>query len=151
MADFLLKPLEYSCFCLATQVTAVAWGTQVHRVLRAAEMAEKEGISVEVIDLQTIIPWDVNTVVNSVKKTGRLLVSHEAQQTMGFAAEIAAAVQERCFFNLEAPIKRVTGYDTPFPLAYEPVSSVAAAIHAYFEMQTKGLPLETQLLVLPFS
>lgn len=88
-------------------------------------MVEKEGINVEVIDLQTIVPWDIETVVNSVKKTGRLLVSHEAQQTMGFAAEVAATVQEKCFFNLEAPIKRVTGYDTPFPLAYEPVSKLS--------------------------
>ncbi|CDJ61565.1 branched-chain alpha-keto acid dehydrogenase E1 component beta chain, putative [Eimeria maxima] len=115
-------PAGFSDVCVSCPfwVTAVAWGTQVHRVLRAAEMAEKEGISVEVIDLQTIVPWDVETVVKSVQKTGRLLVSHEAQQTMGFAAEIAAAVQEKCFFKLEAPIKRVTGYDTPFPLAYEP-------------------------------
>ncbi|CDJ62755.1 hypothetical protein ENH_00024890 [Eimeria necatrix] len=101
-------------------VTAVAWGTQVHRVLRAAELVAAEGVSVEVIDLQTIAPWDVDTVAASVRKTGRLLVSHEAQQTMGFAAEVAAAIQEKCFFSLEAPIKRVTGYDTPFPLAYEP-------------------------------
>lgn len=93
----------------------------MHRLLHAAQMAEKENINVEVIDLQTIVPWDIETVVTSVKKTGRLLVTHEAQQTMGFAAEIATTVQEKCFFNLEAPIKRVTGYDTPFPLAYEPV------------------------------
>ncbi|CDI87145.1 branched-chain alpha-keto acid dehydrogenase E1 component beta chain, putative [Eimeria praecox] len=125
--DYMLNLSEADVLREGSDVTAVAWGTQVHRVLRAAEMAEKEGISVEVIDLQTIIPWDVDTVVNSVKKTGRLLVSHEAQQTMGFAAEIAAAIQERCFFSLEAPIKRVTGYDTPFPLAYEPVSITANA------------------------
>lgn len=115
-------------FVSCVQITAVAWGTQVHRVLRAAQMVEKEGINVEVIDLQTIIPWDIDTVVNSVKKTGRLLVSHEAQQTMGFAAEIATTVQEKCFFSLEAPIKRVTGYDTPFPLAYEPVSTICCLI-----------------------
>ncbi|CDJ50268.1 branched-chain alpha-keto acid dehydrogenase E1 component beta chain, putative [Eimeria brunetti] len=117
--DYMLNLSEADILKEGSDVTAVAWGTQVHRVLRAAEMAEKEGVSVEVIDLQTIVPWDVDAVVKSVNKTGRLLVSHEAQQTMGFAAEIAATVQEKCFFKLEAPIKRVTGYDTPFPLAYE--------------------------------
>lgn len=84
----------------------------------------KDDISVEVIDLQTILPWDIDTVMKSVKKTKRLLVSHEAPVTMGFAAEIAAAIQEKCFFSLEAPIKRLCGYDTPFPLAFEPVSSI---------------------------
>lgn len=94
----------------------------MHRVLRAAELVAGDDISVEVIDLQTILPWDIDTVMKSVKKTKRLIVSHEAPVTMGFAAEIAAAIQEKCFFSLEAPIKRVCGYDTPFPLAYEPVS-----------------------------
>ncbi|KAL8438291.1 hypothetical protein ACSSS7_000268 [Eimeria intestinalis] len=118
--DYMLDLSKADIIKEGDHITAVAWGTQVHRLLRAAQMVEKEGINVEVIDLQTIIPWDIDTVVNSVKKTGRLLVSHEAQQTMGFASEIATTVQEKCFFSLEAPIKRVTGYDTPFPLAYEP-------------------------------
>lgn len=118
--DYMLDLSKADIVKEGDHITAVAWGTQVHRVLRAAQIVEKEGINVEVIDLQTIIPWDIDTVVNSVKKTGRLLVSHEAQQTMGFGAEIATTVQEKCFFSLEAPIKRVTGYDTPFPLAYEP-------------------------------
>lgn len=118
--DYMLDLSKADIVKEGDHVTAVAWGTQVHRVLRAAQLVEAEGINVEVIDLQTIVPWDIDTVVKSVKKTGRLLVSHEAQQTMGFAAEVAATVQEKCFFNLEAPIKRVTGYDTPFPLAYEP-------------------------------
>lgn len=118
--DYMLDLSKADIVKEGDHITAVAWGTQVHRVLRAAQMVEKEGINVEVIDLQTIIPWDIDTVVNSVKKTGRLLVSHEAQQTMGFGAEVATTVQEKCFFSLEAPIKRVTGYDTPFPLAYEP-------------------------------
>mgnify|MGYP001458012193 CR=1 FL=1 len=73
----------------------------------------------DVIDLATIAPWDVHTIVDSVKKTGRLLVTHEAPITAGFAGEIAAAVQERCFLHLEAPIARVCGADTPFPLAFE--------------------------------
>ncbi|KAL8272758.1 hypothetical protein Esti_003308 [Eimeria stiedai] len=118
--DYMLDLSKADIIKEGDHITAVAWGTQVHRLLRAAQMVEKDGINVEVIDLQTIVPWDIDTVVNSVKKTGRLLVSHEAQQTMGFAAEIATTVQEKCFFSLEAPIKRVTGYDTPFPLAYEP-------------------------------
>lgn len=84
---------------------------------------EQDGISCEVIDLQTILPWDVDAVVSSVQKTGRLLVTHEAPKTMGFAAEVAARVQEKAFFSLQAPIKRVAGYDTPFPLAFETVGS----------------------------
>jgi 2-oxoisovalerate dehydrogenase E1 component beta subunit len=78
-------------------------------------MAEKEGISCEVIDLRTIIPWDCEMVRNSVKKTGRVIVSHEAPLTSGFGAEISAKITEDCFLYLEAPIKRVCGYDTPFP------------------------------------
>ena len=82
-------------------------------------MAEKEGISCELIDLRTLQPWDVECVTNSVMKTGRLIVSHEAPVTGGFAAEIASTVQKECFLSLEAPIQRVCGYDTPFPLAFE--------------------------------
>jgi len=84
--------------------------------MSAALLAEKEfGITVEVIDLRTLLPWDVEIVKNSVKKTGRLIVSHEAPITSGFGAEICSKMQELCFLNLEAPIKRVCGYDTPFP------------------------------------
>ena len=68
---------------------------------------------------QTLLPWDYQTVCESVQKTGRLLVSHEAPITSGFGAEIAAKVTERCFLHLEAPVKRVCGYDTPFPLVHE--------------------------------
>lgn len=101
-------------------VTAVGWGTQVHRLMKAAETAQQQfDIDVEVIDLQTILPWDADAVQKSVEKTGRLVVSHEAPLTMGFAAEIASTIQERCFYKLEAPIKRICGYDTPFPLAFE--------------------------------
>ncbi|KAG1240145.1 hypothetical protein G6F68_017947 [Rhizopus microsporus] len=77
------------------------------------------GLSCELIDLRTIMPWDVDTVVESVKKTGRLVVAHEAPKTGGVAAEIASTVTEHCFLNLEAPIQRVCGWDTPFPLAFE--------------------------------
>ncbi|XP_035553657.1 2-oxoisovalerate dehydrogenase subunit beta, mitochondrial isoform X2 [Canis lupus baileyi] len=104
-----------------SDVTLVAWGTQVHVIREVASMAqEKLGVSCEVIDLRTILPWDVDTVCKSVIKTGRLLISHEAPLTGGFASEISSTVQEECFLNLEAPISRVCGYDTPFPHIFEP-------------------------------
>uniref|UniRef100_A0A8P0PG38 3-methyl-2-oxobutanoate dehydrogenase (2-methylpropanoyl-transferring) n=1 Tax=Canis lupus familiaris TaxID=9615 RepID=A0A8P0PG38_CANLF len=94
---------------------------QVHVIREVASMAqEKLGVSCEVIDLRTILPWDVDTVCKSVIKTGRLLISHEAPLTGGFASEISSTVQEECFLNLEAPISRVCGYDTPFPHIFEP-------------------------------
>lgn len=102
-----------------SDITLVGWGTQMHVLKKAAEEAEKKGISCELIDLRTLLPWDVDTVVQSVKKTGRLLVSHEAPVTAGFAAEIATTIQQHCFLHLESPIARVCGYDTPFPLAFE--------------------------------
>ena len=102
-----------------SDITLLAWGAQVEIIQKAAEMAKEDGISCEVIDLQSILPWDAETVFNSVYKTGRLLINHEAPLTGGFAAEIAAAVQQECFLYLEAPIARVTGLDTPYPLAHE--------------------------------
>lgn len=86
----------------------------------AAKLAKiQKKISCEIIDLQTILPWDKSTIVKSVKKTGRLIVSHEAPRISGFAAEIASQVQEECIFELKSPILRVTGWDTPFPLVFE--------------------------------
>ena len=79
----------------------------------------KDNISCEIIDLQTILPWDIETVVKSVKKTGRLFIAHEAPRTGGFAAEIAAEIQEKCIYELRSPIIRITGWDTPFPLVFE--------------------------------
>ena len=102
-----------------TDVTILGWGAQMEVIDQAVERAEKDGISCEVIDLRTILPWDVETVANSVFKTGRLVVTHEAPLTGGFAGEIAATIQERCFLYLESPIARVTGMDTPFPLVLE--------------------------------
>lgn len=104
-----------------TDVTLLGWGTQVHVLKEVANMAkEKLNVSCEVIDLRTIVPWDFETVCNSVSKTGRLLISHEATFTQGFGAEIAAFVQKECFLNLEAPIERVCGYDIPaIPHVYE--------------------------------
>jgi 2-oxoisovalerate dehydrogenase E1 component beta subunit len=102
-----------------SDITLLAWGAQVEIVEKAAEMAKELGISCEVIDLQSILPWDVETVCESVEKTGRLLINHEAPLTQGFASEIAASVQEKCFLHLESPISRVCGLDTPYPLAHE--------------------------------
>jgi 2-oxoisovalerate dehydrogenase E1 component beta subunit len=90
--------------------------------MSAAIMAESElGIKCEVIDLKTLYPYDFETIRKSVKKTGRVLISHEAPITSGLGAEISAKVQEECFLHLEAPIKRVCGYDTPFPHKSEPL------------------------------
>ena len=100
-------------------ITLLAWGAQVEIVEKAVKLAESDGVSCEVIDLRTILPWDIETVANSVSKTGRLVVSQEAPLTAGFASEIAATIQQRCFLNLEAPIARVCGIDTPYPLALE--------------------------------
>jgi len=102
-----------------TDVTILGWGAQMEVIDQAVERAEKEGISCEVIDLRSILPWDVEAVANSVLKTGRLVITHEAPLTGGFAGEIAATIQERCFLYLESPIARVTGMDTPFPLVLE--------------------------------
>ncbi len=97
-------------------ITIVAYGTMVH-VAKAA--AEESGIDAEVVDIRTIVPLDIDTIATSVKKTGRCVILHEATRTSGFGAEIAAQVQETCFYHLEAPIERVTGWDTPYPHAFE--------------------------------
>ena len=91
------------------------------RVLEAAcDMAMKErGISCELIDMRTLLPLDLEALEESVNKTGRVVISHEAPITSGLGAEIAAGLAERCFLSLEAPITRVCGYDTPFPLIFE--------------------------------
>ena len=103
-----------------SDITLVAWGAQTYTLLAAAERAEQElGVSAEVIDLRTVLPWDRDTVEQSVRKTGRMIVSHEAPRTAGFGAEVAAEITERCFLSLEAPVQRVTGLDTPFPLIFE--------------------------------
>ena len=97
-------------------LTLLAYGTMVH-VGRAA--AEESGIDAEVIDVRTLVPLDVETITQSVAKTGRCVIVHEATRTAGFGAELAAVVQESCFYHLEAAIERVTGWDTPYPHAFE--------------------------------
>ncbi len=97
-------------------VTVLAYGTMVH----VAEAAVAEtGIDAEIIDLRTLLPLDVGAIERSVRKTGRCVILHEATRTSGFGAELSAQVQERCFHHLEAPIMRVTGWDTPYPHAQE--------------------------------
>lgn len=100
-------------------ITAVAWGSMLHTLTQAAKETEKEGISLEIINLRTLMPWDQECVLESVKQTGRCLVVQEAPKTCGFAAEILATVTEKVFFSLQAPVKRVTGWDTPFPYTLE--------------------------------
>jgi 2-oxoisovalerate dehydrogenase E1 component beta subunit len=102
-----------------SQATLIAWGAMWHEVQRAAEEAAAEGIDCEVLDLRSLQPLDVDAVVGSVQKTGRAVVVHEAPRTCGFGAELAALIQERCFLHLEAPVARVTGFDTPFPYTLE--------------------------------
>ncbi|KAI8092714.1 thiamine diphosphate-binding protein [Halteromyces radiatus] len=104
-----------------TDVTVLGYGSQIYALENAIQLAEKKmpGLSCELIDLRTILPWDVETVVESVNKTGRLVIAHEAPKTAGVGAEIASTVMENCFLRLEAPVERVCGWDTPFPLVFE--------------------------------
>ena len=96
--------------------TIVTYGTMVHVCLAAVEAS---GIDAEVIDLRTLLPVDIDTIVESVKRTGRCAIVHEATRTSGFGAELLSLVQEHCFWHLEAPIERVAGWDTPYPHAFE--------------------------------
>ena len=102
-----------------TQVTVLCYGAMVHTVLEAAEKAAAEGIDPEIIDLRTLLPLDIETVLASVQKTGRVVIVHEAPKTCGFGAELVALIAEKALMSLEAPIARVTGFDTPFPYTLE--------------------------------
>jgi 2-oxoisovalerate dehydrogenase E1 component beta subunit len=97
-------------------VTILCYGTMVHVTLATVR---ELGIDAEVVDLRTIVPLDIETIVQSVEKTGRCVIVHEATRTNGFGAELAALVQERCFYSLEAPVQRATGFDTPYPHSLE--------------------------------
>ena len=100
-------------------VTCIAWGAMLFEAFAAAEEVASQGIDVEVIDLRTLWPLDLDTIIASVRKTGRAVVVHEAPRTCGFGAELVALITERAFLHLEAPPLRVTGFDTPFPLTHE--------------------------------
>jgi 2-oxoisovalerate dehydrogenase E1 component beta subunit len=97
-------------------LTILTYGTMVHVV---KSMVAETGIDAEIVDLRTLLPLDIETIEASVEKTGRCMVVHEATRTSGFGAELAALVQERCFYHLEAPVERVTGFDTPYPHSLE--------------------------------
>ncbi|HXS17849.1 MAG TPA: alpha-ketoacid dehydrogenase subunit beta [Polyangiaceae bacterium] len=100
-------------------ITVLAYGAMLYEALDAASKVAKQGVECEVIDLRTLWPVDIDTIVSSVKKTGRVAVVHEAPRTMGFASELITLVCEKAFYHLEAPPLRITGFDTPFPYALE--------------------------------
>jgi 2-oxoisovalerate dehydrogenase E1 component beta subunit len=101
------------------QITLIAYGAMVPIIQEAADKAAEQGISAEVIDLRTLMPFDVETLQQSVEKTGRCVIVHEAPKTCGFGAELASTLYERCLASLESPIGRVCGFDTPFPYSLE--------------------------------
>jgi 2-oxoisovalerate dehydrogenase E1 component beta subunit len=130
-------PLD-TCFRLreGADVTVVTWGAMTFEVMRAAEQLQKDGVSCEVIDLATLSPIDHDTILESVAKTGRLVIVHEAPRNCGIGAEIAATVAEKGLYDLQAPILRVTGYDTIMPLfrlEYDYIPSVARITDAVRE------------------
>ncbi|HXR89940.1 MAG TPA: alpha-ketoacid dehydrogenase subunit beta [Steroidobacteraceae bacterium] len=130
-------PLDV-CFKLreGSDVTLVTWGAMTVETLRAAEQLEGGGVSCEVIDVATLSPIDHDSILESVAKTGRLVIVHEAPRNCGIGAEIAATVAEHGLYDLHAPIKRVTGYDTVMPLfklEHEYIPSVARIIDAVRE------------------
>ena len=100
-------------------ITVIAWGAMWHVANEYADKAAQKGISCEVLDLRTLWPVDIETIVKSVNKTGRCVIIHEAPKTCGFGAELSALIHERCMLKLEAPVQRVTGFDTPFPYSLE--------------------------------
>jgi 2-oxoisovalerate dehydrogenase E1 component beta subunit len=100
-------------------VTVVAWGAMLYEALASAEELAAQGVEAEVIDLRTLWPLDLDTIIESVERTGRFVVVHEAPKTCGFGAELVSLVSERAFLHLEAPPRRVTGWDTPFPYSLE--------------------------------
>lgn len=102
-----------------TDVTLIGWGSIHHINMGAAKLAEEQGIHVEVIDLQTLLPFDIETIELSVKKTGRCVITHEAPRTSGFGAELSATIHERLMLHLHAPVQRVTGWDIHYPFAFD--------------------------------
>ncbi|NNF51093.1 MAG: alpha-ketoacid dehydrogenase subunit beta [Gammaproteobacteria bacterium] len=127
-------PLDV-CYTLrdGEDVTLVTWGAMTHETQKAAAQLADEGISCEVIDVATVSPIDMDTILESVEKTGRLVIVHEAARSCGVGAEIAASVAEKGLYDLQAPIRRVTGYDTVMPLfktEWEYMPSVARIVDA---------------------
>ncbi len=114
--DYIVPIGKAKIIAEGNDVTLISWGAMVRQCIEAANQLAQKGIGVEVIDLRTLSPLDKDSVVNSVKKTGRCVIVHEAPKTCGFGAEIVALINENALLNLEAPILRVTGFDTPMPL-----------------------------------
>ena len=118
-----------------TDLTVIAWGSMMHTVLQATESLDADGISLEILDLRTLSPMDVPAIIASVEKTGRAVVVHEAARTAGLGAEIVAQINEKALLSLEAPVERVSGFDTVFPLPqlekyYLPTPEmIKAAVH----------------------
>ena len=102
--------------CEGDALTVLAYGTMVHV---AESVCRDKGVDAEILDLRTLVPLDIKAIEASVEKTGRCLIVHEATRTSGFGAELSALVTERCFYHLEAPVERVTGFDTPYPHSLE--------------------------------
>jgi pyruvate dehydrogenase E1 component beta subunit len=115
-SDYMIELGKANVVREGTQVTVLAWSGMVSI---AEDAARRTDVSVELIDLRTLMPFDIDTILASVKKTGRCVIVHEAPRTCGFGAELIASIQERALASLEAPIVRVTGLDTPFPYSLE--------------------------------
>jgi len=116
-ADYYTLPIGKAAIARSgADVTVLVYGTMVHVAEAGARLA---GIDAEIIDLRTLLPLDIDTIRESVGRTGRCLIAHEATRFSGFGAELMATVQEECFWHLKAPIERVTGWDTPYPHAFE--------------------------------
>ena len=118
-ADYTVEVGKLAVAREGTQVTLIAYSGMVSIAEEAATKAAAAGISVEVLDLRTLLPFDLDGILTSVKKTGRVVIVHEAPKTCGFGAELIASIQERAMEHLEAPILRVAGFDTPFPYTLE--------------------------------
>ena len=121
------------CFTLkqGTDITLVSWGASMHETMIAAQKLSEEGISAEVIDVATIKPLDIETILDSVRKTGRCVIVHEAAKTCGVGSEISAQIAEHALLDLQAPVQRVTGYDTVMP---------------YFRLEKYYIPSEKRII-----
>lgn len=121
------------CFTLkqGTDITLVSWGASIHETAIAAQKLAEEGISAEVIDVATIKPLDMDTILDSVRKTGRCVIIHEAAKTCGVGSEISAQIAEHALLDLQAPVQRVTGYDTVMP---------------YFKLEKYYIPSEKRII-----
>jgi len=140
--DGVALPLD-KCFVLkeGTDVTLISWGASLMETMQAAQTLEKEGVSAEVIDVASIKPLDIDSILASVEKTGRCVIVHEAPRTCGVGAEIAAQIAEKALLSLRAPIMRVTGYDTIMPLyrlEYEYIPSEVRILDAVREALAFG-------------